>query len=179
MQRRDSSRQRCSAAPGRHGRAQSRAGAGNANVHRLTGGVSKTPPVTAGRRPQKRTAKNHAADPGRGRIDKNLARQKPPFHATPAERFHRRRRADRPETGPKRTFLRRRRHKPAATTAPKAAETLAFSSRARARPREAPKFANVGAMDGRSVSRRRRGQTSCQVDGAQVAGTQPTCRQPD
>jgi hypothetical protein len=63
MQRRDSSRQRCSAAPGRHGRAQSRAGAGNANVHRLTGGVSKTPPVTAGRRPQKRTAKTTRPTP--------------------------------------------------------------------------------------------------------------------
>ena len=161
---------------------------------RTTSGAFRMPPSLTGDRgfesgslqpgncrstPPKRTAKNHAADPGRGRIDKNLARQKPPFRATPAERFRRRRRADRPETGPKRTFLRRRRHKPAATTAPKAAETLAFSSRARARPREAPKFANVGAMDGRSVSRRRRGQTSCQVDGAQVAGTQPTCRQPD
>jgi len=38
-----------------------------------------------------------------------------------------------PETGPKRTFLNRRCHKPVATTAPKAVETLAFSSHAPAR----------------------------------------------
>jgi hypothetical protein len=45
-----------------------------------------------------------------------------------------------PVCEPKHTFLSRRRHKPAATTAPKAAETLAFP---RARTREAPKLAGM------------------------------------
>jgi len=73
-------------------------------------------------------------------IDRNLASQKPPFRVTPASSFAGYRRADRPGNSAKTHILSRRRHKPAATTTPKTAETLAFPSRAHARPREAPKL---------------------------------------
>jgi hypothetical protein len=65
-------------------------------------------------------------------IDKNLVSQKPPFKAAPASGFAGTGVQIDRETEPKHPFISRRRHKPAADTAPKAADTRIFLARGRA-----------------------------------------------